>query len=62
MPDTEALQREALAQGYKDEMCSRCGALFKAYIHFIHCDARPCPMISTKEPRSLLQHFAHGAR
>jgi hypothetical protein len=46
MTDTERLHAEALANGYKDETCSRCGAEFLAHIHFIRCDHRPCPMLS----------------
>jgi len=30
---------EAIAAGYKDETCPRCGKLFEAQIHFIRCDA-----------------------
>ena len=60
MPDIDALQREALAEGYKDETCPKCGIEFKAYIHFVRCDADRCPMKSTTEPRSLLQQFADG--
>ncbi len=52
MPDIEALQAEEIAQGYRDEVCPTCGTEFKAYIHFIRCEARPCPMISTKETPS----------
>ena len=48
---------EAIAAGYKDDVCSKCGALFEAQIHFIHCDARPCPMVSTKDQRTLLQRL-----
>jgi hypothetical protein len=39
---------EAIAAGYKDEMCPKCGTLFAAQIHFIRCDAEPCPMKSTR--------------
>lgn len=49
---------EALAQGYKDETCSKCGAPFLAHIHFVRCDARPCPMVSTKDTRTFLEQFA----
>lgn len=47
------LHAEAIAQGYKDETCSRCGTVFLAHIHFIRCNARPCPMLPDK-PRSIL--------
>jgi hypothetical protein len=61
MPDLEELQREALAQGYKDETCSKCGTVFKAYVHFVRCDAKPCPMVSTKDSRTILERLADGA-
>lgn len=48
----------AIAEGYKDETCSRCGVLFEAHIHFIRCGANPCPMRSTKDHRSLLEMIA----
>lgn len=48
-------REKALAQGYKDETCSRCGALIEAQIHFIRCDANPCPMKSTADTRTLLK-------
>ena len=50
-------RERALADGYKDETCPRCGAVFEAQIHFIRCDAKPCPMVSTKDPRTLLERF-----
>lgn len=60
MPDFVKLQAEAEAQGYIDQTCSMCGTFFKAYIHFIRCDTRPCPMVSKKDPRTLLQRFIDG--
>lgn len=48
-------REQALAEGYKDEICSRCKKLFEAHIHWIRCDANPCPMKSTKEPRTLFE-------
>ena len=59
-PDLERLQHEALAEGYKDETCPKCGTEFKAYHHFIRCDSKPCPMIS-KDQRSFLEQFADAA-
>jgi len=56
---------EALAQGYKDETCSKCGTVFLAHIHFVRCHAKPCPMVSTKEPRTILEQMtalAEGER
>jgi hypothetical protein len=48
---------EAIAAGYKDETCPKCGTLFEAQIHFIRCDAPRCPMVSTKDSRTLLQQL-----
>lgn len=31
-----------------DEVCSRCGVVFKSEQHFIRCDASPCPMSTGK--------------
>lgn len=60
MTDFVKLQAEAEAQGYIDQTCSMCGTFFKAYIHFIHCDVKPCPMVSKKDTRTLLQQFIDG--
>lgn len=46
--------------GYKDETCGKCGAVFKAHIHFIRCDATLCPMVSTADGRTLLERFIEG--
>jgi hypothetical protein len=40
-----------------NETCKKCGAVFEPHHHFVRCDAKPCPMISTKEPRTLLEQF-----
>lgn len=53
MPNRE----QALADGYKDETCPKCGALFEAQIHFVRCDAKPCPMVSTKDPRTIFERL-----
>jgi len=45
---------------YGDEECPNCGALFAPHHHFIRCAAKPCPMVSTKDPRSFLEKFVHG--
>jgi hypothetical protein len=58
MPDIAKLHAEAIAEGYRDETCSKCGVEFLAHIHFIRCDATPCPMRSTADPRPLLEQFA----
>lgn len=51
------IREEAIAEGYKDETCPKCGTLFEAHKHFILCDSRPCPMISTSDPRSLFDRM-----
>jgi hypothetical protein len=48
---------EAIAAGYKDETCPKCGTLFEAQIHFVRCEVQPCPMVSTKDSRTLLQRW-----
>lgn len=55
--DIARLHAEALAEGYKDETCSRCSTEFLAHIHFIRCAFDSCPMRSTKDPRALLEQF-----
>lgn len=55
-------REEAISQGYKDETCPRCGGLFEAQIHFIHCDAKPCPMVSTKDARTFLQMLTDSGK
>jgi hypothetical protein len=60
IPDLVKLQAEAEAQGYVDETCPKCGTVLKAYHHFIRCDANPCPMVSKRDPRTLLQKFIDG--
>lgn len=45
MDDDERRRHEkAIAEGYKDEVCSGCGVVFLALHHFVICDADPCPM------------------
>jgi uncharacterized OB-fold protein len=43
-----------------DEICPKCGTVFKPYHHWVRCEAKPCPMVSTKDPRTLLQRIADG--
>lgn len=57
MTERDRLHAEAIAEGYKDETCPKCGTLFEAHIHFIRCDAESCPMKSTKDTRTLLDMF-----
>lgn len=42
--DSKAKHQEALAEGYKDEVCPKCGAVFLAFHHFVMCDDENCPM------------------
>ena len=42
------LHAQAIAEGYKDEVCKECGVMFLAHIHFIRCDHSKCPMSSGK--------------
>jgi hypothetical protein len=53
--------REALAEGLKDETCAKCGAIFYAHIHFVRCEAKPCPMVSTKDPRTIFERLESAA-
>jgi hypothetical protein len=41
---------------YVDETCSKCGTKFEAHVHFVRCDASPCPMKSS-DPRSFLERL-----
>lgn len=51
------LREEAIAQGYKDETCPKCGTLFEAHKHFVLCYSRPCPMMSTEDSRTLFERM-----
>jgi len=56
-PELKEKHKEALAEGYKDEVCKKCGTVLLAHHHFVHCvNARlgECPMVSKKMPKSLL--------
>lgn len=37
-------REEALKEGYKDEKCEKCNAIFLAYHHWVRCDNEDCPM------------------
>ncbi|MEK7570553.1 MAG: hypothetical protein AAB515_03905 [Patescibacteria group bacterium] len=37
------LYAEALAEGYKDKVCSECGIVLLAFHHFIRCGSETCP-------------------
>lgn len=54
--DAEKKHQEALAEGYKDEVCPKCGAVFLAFIHFVMCSDAGCPMKDGK-PSLLEQIF-----
>lgn len=54
-------REKALAEGYRDETCPKCGTPFEAQIHFIRCEATPCPMVSTKDTRTLLEQFSDAS-
>lgn len=41
-------QDEALEQGYKDEMCEKCGSTWCAFMHFVHCSRKDCPLVEGK--------------
>lgn len=42
--DVSALHQEAIGEGYKDEVCPKCGAIFLAHHHLLDCPDRDCPM------------------
>jgi len=42
--DQKKLHAEAVAEGYKDELCPECGVVFLAFHHFIRCQSETCPM------------------
>jgi hypothetical protein len=60
MQTREQMREAAIAQGYTDETCAKCGTLFEAHHHFVRCDARDCPMVSTSDPRTLFERLADG--
>jgi hypothetical protein len=57
MTEDRNYHAEAIAEGYKDEVCPKCNVNFPAEIHFVRCEAESCPMISTKDSRTLLEMF-----
>jgi hypothetical protein len=56
------LHEQALAEGYKDEVCPNagCGTVLLAHRHFIRCGIQGCPMVSRQNlnpdgnPKTLL--------
>jgi hypothetical protein len=57
--DQKKLHAAAIAEGYKDETCAKCGLECLAFHHFIRCDERPCPMLGGN-PKSLLDMWAEA--
>lgn len=45
-PAQTARYQQALKEGYKDEVCPRCGGVHLACDHFIRCGFEDCPMKS----------------
>ncbi len=40
-------QRQALSEGYKNEVCSKCKTVFLAFHHYVRCnEPQNCPMIT----------------
>ena len=57
------LWKEAIAQGYKDEVCSECGTVILAFHHFLRCKSETCPMKekdSSGKTHSLLEKLIGG--
>jgi hypothetical protein len=52
--DVDKLYQEALAEGYKDEVCLKCGQVYLAHFHFVRCNEPDCPM-KTPGGKSLLE-------
>ena len=47
-PEQKAEHDKCIKDGYKDELCSKCGDVFLAHVHFVRCDNKPCPMSNGK--------------
>lgn len=47
--DMDTNHQEALDEGYKDEVCPKCGTVFLAHHHFVKCPEKSCPM---RDPNS----------
>ena len=51
--------KEALAEGYKDKICPKCGNIFLAHHHFVNCHLAhcgECPMVS-QGTKSVFEHI-----
>jgi ribosomal protein S27AE len=45
--DTKKLREQAIAQGYKDDICPKCSTVLLAHHHFVACNyarTNNCPM------------------
>ena len=51
----ELLKEAIEVDGYKNEVCSKCGAVYLAHIHFVMCFDDSCPMKSKSDTRSVLE-------
>lgn len=52
--DMDAKHQEALAEGYKDEICPKCKTVLLAHHHLVNCPDSSCPM-RAKDGKSLLE-------
>ncbi len=52
-PQTRELRRKAMAEGFKDEVCGKCGKCFLAHKHFISCNRKRCDMHDAGAPTML---------
>ncbi len=53
--DGRSKLQKAYQEGYKDEVCLKCGLTFLAFHHFTTCCADGCPMRASDE--TLLQQW-----
>lgn len=53
MPQWQAKQDQALAEGYLNETCS-CGCVYLAFHHFTRCNAEGCPFNCGKSVLQML--------
>lgn len=44
MADINALHSKAIEEGFKDEVCPKCGIIFLAHHHMTNCPDSDCPM------------------
>ena len=51
-PEDIERRKVAIAEGYKDEQCPKCGQIFLAFHHFVMCHevrCGTCPMVSNNK-------------